>query len=499
MKTYDVLVIGSGAGLLVVQAAVQRGLRCALAENSKFGGTCLTRGCIPSKMLTTPADAIRQAEQASKIGVNLRLENISWDSIGRRMRRQIDYCRDIEHNLTQIENLDIYRGNASFTGKKTLRVRHADGSFSEELTAAHIVIAAGARPLVPAVEGLEDTGYMTYETFFDSDFPKTPWNSLLIIGGGAVAAEFAHIFSAMGTAVTMIQRNARLLPKEDEDISAFAQTQFENNAITVLKNSQVVRAYSDNNEKHLVVRDNLSGEETDVRGEAILAAAGVQSNADLLRVDNAGIATDEHGWIQTDAYLQTGVPGVWALGDINGKYPFRHKANYEAELWIHNFFSPKKEQKEADYTKVPWAVFTHPQIAHLGMTERQAFEAEDRLLIGYNHYSSVAKGIAMGFREGAPDDGFVKIIADRHMKLLGVHIAGPEASVLIQPFVYLMNTTFACREKEAKKPRILSRGGLACPRHGSFEPLFHSMVIHPSLSELTAWAVGNMEWKEKPR
>ena len=234
--------------------------------------------------------------------------------------------------------------------------------------------------------------------------------------------------------------------------------------------------------------------------QEIFIAAGSRANTDLLDATKAGLETDERGWIVTNEHLITSQPHIWALGDINGKYQFRHKANYEADIVAHNLFDKPDKPKAADYTSVPWAVFTHPQIAHVGMTENEARAAGLKIMVGRNHYSEIAGGIAMGYRQGDADDGFFKLIVDENAKIVGAHIAGPQAAVLLQPFVYLMNAGFKCNLKsitDSEKSRYANRfksTRTMCPHGGTYTPITSSMAIHPSLNELTAWVIGKLEW-----
>ncbi|MEM3341892.1 MAG: FAD-dependent oxidoreductase, partial [Thermoplasmata archaeon] len=264
-----------------------------------------------------------------------------------------------------------------------------------------------------------------------------------------------------------------------------------------------------------------TGAEKRIESEEIFVAAGLKSNADILKVQNTGVKTDSAGWIITNEYLETSAPDIWALGDINGRFQFRHKANYEAEICVHNLFGSEHghgHKYAVSYRAVPWAIYTHPQIAHLGLTEREVKQHGIPYLVGRNRYSSVAAGFSMGYSNGDDDDGFVKLITDGEWKILGVHIIGPQAAVLLQPFVYLMNAGLSCKPQtlQAKMhdhSRTVGAGGeeahnhsgsdvhiheavVKCRGGGSIIPLFQSMVIHPSLSEVAAWVTGRMEWGE---
>lgn len=494
MRHFDIVIIGSGVGLMVMEAALNKGLCCAIVEKSKFGGTCLTKGCIPSKMLAYPAEFIREAERSDRIGIKIPHLEIDWDIISKRMWAQIDFSKSIENRLQNISNLTVYKGSGTFCGPNSM-VISCEGKADETIHGDKFVIAAGARTLIPTAEGLESTGYVTAESFFGAKFPKKLWKSLAIIGGGAISAEFAHIFSAFGTEVTIIARS-EILNKEEKEVAQFVSRQFIKNDIKLLTNSTIVSVSADGGTKHIVIENSLTKKRTVVECEEIFVASGLQSNSDTLSFEKAGVAVDQHGWVITNPYMETSNEHVWALGDINGKYQFRHKANYEAQILIHNFFSDE-DKKEARYDTVPWAIFTHPQVAHVGMTEKEAHDKGLVYQTAINHYAEVVGGIAMGYRNRDDDNGFVKIIVGEDKKILGVHIVGPQAAVLLQPFVYLMNVGYQCQKtKQDMNAKGLDELRILCPNIGTYEPINHSMVIHPSLNELTAWVFEKIHFPE---
>ena len=493
MKKFDLAVVGSGAGLVVLEAAMEAGVSCAIVEQAKFGGTCLNKGCIPTKMLAYPADLLREIEHAKKTGVSVSSASVDWETLSGRMWKQIGMNRLVEKELEEAENVTVFRGKGTFTGPRTMAVTNSGGT-TEEFEADRFVIAAGARSFVPPIRGIEEAGYVVSETFFGEKFPKTPWKSLILIGGGPIGVEFAHIFSALGTKVTLVQLTDRLLMPEEETVSEFVKQQFERNGIRVHTSAMAVSAEQKDGVKVVTVRDTVTKEEFTVEGEEIFLASGVRSNGDSLGLGKANVETDAKGWIVTNEYLETSRKDVWALGDINGKFQFRHKANFEAEVLAHNLFQPG-ERRKVCYQTVPWAIFTNPQVAHVGMTEREAKAAGLNYHTGVNHYSDVVGGRKMGFSDGDADDGFVKIVADDEKKLLGVHIVGPHAAILVQPFVYLMNAGFKCRQSAVQKDKQAEIKGLRmmCPSTGTYEPIANSMVIHPSLNELTAWALDRLD------
>ncbi|MHA2283281.1 MAG: dihydrolipoyl dehydrogenase [Promethearchaeota archaeon] len=496
METYDLVVIGSGAGLSVLNVGLQVGMNCALVEDTKLGGTCLTRGCIPSKVLVHPADLIREAQHAKKVGVQFNIEKIDWDLISKRMWSQIDESKQMEEGLSHVPNLTMFRGTGEFVGEYEMEVWPRDGNESiGRFKGERFVITSGARTIIPPIEGIEEIGYVTSKSFFGDKFPKQPWKSLIIIGGGVIAAEFAHIFSAMGTKVTIVEMLPRLITSEEPEISEFLEQNFKK-YMTVYVNYKAIKAESKKKNKVIIAQNMNDGKKIEISAEEILIAAGRRSNADILKVNNTDVETDENGWIKTNQYLETNKKNIWCFGDANGLYQFRHKANYEAEICTNNIFGPEDQKKSADYSTVPWAIFTHPQIGHVGMTQAEAIEKGHEIFVAKKNYSTIAKGFAMGFSANDEDDGFAKLIVDKSYQLLGAHVVGPNAAILVQPFVYLMNSGFTCSLPESQSDQSetnIPKLERACPEAGSFMPIYNSMVIHPSLNEVTGWAIGNLK------
>lgn len=458
MDKYDVIIVGSGAGLIVAQRAVSEGFMVALVEHGLLGGTCLNTGCIPSKMLIYPADIIRIVEDSSRLGIKAHVDSIDFEFIMKRMRDLIESeRREMEKAIGAEELLRWYRSTGVFVGDHVIKVGE------DEITAPWIVIAAGARTLVPPVAGLSEAGYLDNVSVFSLD--SSP-ESLIILGGGYIACEFGHFFSAMGTDVTIVGRNPRLLKSEDHEISDMALRALSRH-MRIHTNMEAIRVDLEDGKKVVTAIDRSGGETVSFRGDEILLAAGRRPNTDILQPEKSGVEMDKAGWIRVNEHLETTAPGIWALGDITGKHMFRHTANYEASVVSHNLISAargEKEKAKVDYHAVPHAIFTYPQIAGVGMTEEQARASGYDILVGRAQYKQTAMGYAMD------EDGMAKAIVDgRSGRILGFHVIGSSAPELVQQVTYMMN---------AENQDVM--------------PMARSQVIHPAISEVVARAFGNL-------
>ena len=451
MKEYDMIVVGTGSVMDIVNVVLQANPRTKVAviDKGEPGGICLTRGCIPSKILVYPAELVRVIEKARDLGVDAPIRKVDFERVMQRMRTIIGTeISMIQKGLAHTPNLDYYPMAAEFTAPYTLIVGN------ETITSKLIILGAGSKPDIPPIRNIEETGYLTSDTVLKlTKMPK----SLAIIGGGYIAAEYGHFFAAMGSKVTIIGRNPQFLPDEEPEISVLAKRELQKH-MTILTNHEVKETERTNaGSRKLVSVNRENGRPVEITAEEILVASGRSSNSDILKPEKGGIKTDKDGWIITNEYLETSQPGVWALGDADGKYPFRHKANYEAQIVYYNAI--QKRMVKADYHAVPHAVFMYPEVASVGLKEKEAVEqfGKDNVLIGSHRYEDTAKGQAMAVK-----DYVVKVIVERgNLKILGAHIIGPQASVLIQEVTNLMYT----------------------PSQNAY-PMLDAMHIHPALSEV---------------
>lgn len=433
----DILIIGSGSAnsMLVPELADKK---IAIIEKGRFGGTCLNVGCIPTKMFVYTAHMAATPAQAGRFGLTEELTGVDWPAIRDRVFSRIDPISEggREYRLEHPDNdhVDLIEGVARFTGPKSLVVDTSEGQV--EVSAETIIIGAGSRPDFPNVEGITEVGAYTSDDIMRME--KLP-SSLLILGSGFIAAEFGHIFSSLGVQTTLIARSEAVLRSEDADISS-AITEALGEQMTVELGFQATRAQRINGQIHL--HGTRGGEEVTLVGNEILVATGRRRNTDLLDIPAAGFDLDGDRLV-VDEYqrvVRGGKPveGVWALGDICSPYLLKHVANAEQRTVATNLIATMTgaELTPADHRFVPHAVFTNPEIGSVGMTGAEAQEAGLDAVSVRQDYADVAYGWAMEDRSG-----FVKLIVERGTtRILGAHIFGAQASILIQLLIQAMST-----------------------------------------------------------
>ena len=424
---FDLAIIGSGSGNSIPDERFSEH-RIAILEKGTFGGTCLNVGCIPTKMFVHPADLAASVAHARELGVDLTLEGVRWAEIRDRIFRRIDPISVAGRNYRaeRLENVTLFEGHARFTGPRTI-----DTGTGETITADQVVLAAGSRAVVPDIPGLAEVDHHTSDTIMRIDaLPER----LAIIGGGFVAAEFAHVFGSFGTAVTILNRSDALLRGEDEEVSArFTALARERWDVRLDTTAEKVEEYDGGIRLHLDT-DGVAGS-LDV--DMVLVATGRRSNSDGLALDLAGVEVDEDGLVVVDEHQRTTAEGVWALGDVSNRFQLKHVSNDEARVVRHNLLHVDRPEAmvTSNHEVVPSAVFTSPQIASVGLTEQEARERGLRYVTARQSFGDTAYGWAM-----EDTSGFAKVLADPDSgRLLGAHLMGPEASNLIQPLIGAMS------------------------------------------------------------
>jgi len=417
---FDLCIIGSGSGNTIPGRRLAS-WRIALVEGGTFSGTCLNVGCIPSKMYVYPADLAVLPEHARSLGVDLELAQVHWPEIRDRIFGRIDAkSAKGERNRARDPMISLYRETAHFVAPLALDV----GS-GGTITADRFVIAAGSRVSLPDIPGLDQVDVHTSDTIMR--LARLP-QSMIIIGGGYVAAEFAHVFSALGTKVTILNRSSLLLRREDREIST-AFTRLFSRRVRLLPDSKISRV-SQVPGGPITVSLLSQGEQQDVDSEVLLVATGRVPNGDTLNLAAAGVDVDEDGFVVVDQRQRTTAAGIFALGDVSSHRMLKHVANAEARVVKHNLLHPA-DMIDSDHRYIPHAVFTEPQVAAVGLTEEQAQERGIEARVGREAYGDTAYGWAMEDTEH-----FVKVLADSSGKrLIGAHIIGPQASSLLQPLI----------------------------------------------------------------
>jgi dihydrolipoamide dehydrogenase len=450
LKDYSVIAIGTGSAMYVLDSMMQQdsNLKAAVIDKDEPGGICLTRGCIPSKILLYPAEVIRTIQTADQFGIEVNLREVSFEKVMGRMRSIIDGdINSIREGLSSSPNIDYYHAPAEFVGPYTLKVQ------DQTIRSNMIFLSVGSKPIIPQIKGLREVGYHTSDTIlYETKLPE----SLAIVGGGYIAAEYAHFFSAMGSKVTIIGRNRQFLPQEEPEVSDLAKEELSKH-VTIITGYEVLEVTRAGGQKRILATNTQSREKRTIEAQEVMIAAGRGPTTDILHPERAGIKTDNRGWLIVDDFLETSAKNVWAFGDANGRYLFKHKANYDATIVYYN--AVLKRKVPVDYHAVPHAVFTDPEIASVGLREKEALEqyGQAGVLIGFERYEDTAKGEAM-----AAKNYFAKVIVERNnLRIIGAHIIGPQASVLIQEIINLMYT-----------------------QDQSARPLLSAMHIHPALSEV---------------
>ena len=494
--SFDLIVIGGGSGLDVANAAYRDGLKVAIIEKDKMGGTCLNRGCVPSKLLIHSADISEIIKTAHLFGIKVDRFSIDFESIVNRVNNITDSeSGEIKNAFANSQNPKLFSKKCKFIGEKTISIGE-----DHNISAEKILIASGTRPRIPKINGLEGSGYITSDEALR--LRKQP-KVLTIIGGGYIGCELAHFFGALGTKINIVQRADVLIPSEDEDIShrfteifskkynvylgckaEFVSKRHRNGGGDVTDSDFDLNATSINQDDdddgsslfYVLVKDS-SGKSTELLSDQLLIAAGRIPNSDTLDLEKTGVKLNKRGFIITDRYLETNVNGIFALGDAIGRYLFKHNANHEAQYAYNNIMHPDRKIP-VNYAAMPHAIFSSPQVAGVGFTEQELKEQEEKHdnNNSINYVKSVYPFINTAMGRALEDkDGFVKfLVRKRDRKILGCHIIGSQAPILIHEVLVAMK----------------SNEGL-----DTIDSITRAVHIHPALSEVVVRAAHDIQRK----
>ena len=418
MAEFDLLVLGGGTGNIVASAGAEAGLDVALVERGPLGGTCLNRGCNPSKKLIHRANVVETVRGASSYGIDASLDGVDFGGIVAEVNEEI--AEDAEakaERAREDDNITWFHCEGRFVDERTVEV-DADGG-NERLVGERVVFAGGSRPMVPdSIEGTDDVEFLTSDEALRLE--ERP-DRLVVVGGGYIAVEMSHFFGQMGTDVTIVGRAEVLADREDRAIAERLTEAYDERHELHL--GYEATALADDGEETVVTATNDDGDEVELRGDELLLATGRRPNADRWNVEAAGIATDEEGFVETDDYLETSADDVWALGDAAGNYMFKHSGDKEAEYVVENAVRGRREAVE--YPGMAHAIFGSPEVGSLGKTE-SALDDDREYAVGTREYDDTALGAAL-----RSEAGFAKAVVGADGEILGFHVVGPHASMLV--------------------------------------------------------------------
>ena len=454
MLNYDAIVIGTGqSGPALARRLVDVGQNVAVIERKFFGGTCVNTGCTPTKTLVASAYAAYLARRAGDygvtiggpVGVDMQAVKARKDAIAAASRQ------GVERSLKTLKGCTVYEGHAQFVADKKVAVN------GFELDADRIFINVGGRASIPPIAGLDQVPYFTNSSMMDVDFLPS---DLIILGGSYIGLEFAQVYRRFGSEVTVIELAPRLIAREDEDISRAVAEFLKEEGIDVRVDSRVIGVEKQGNS--IAVTIELAGKISQVVGTHLLVAIGRRPNTDDLGLDKAGIATDPHGYIQVDDQLRTNVPGIWAMGDCNGRGAFTHTSWNDFEIVAANILD--NEQRRVSDRITAYALYTDPPLGRVGMTEAEVRKTGKPALISTMAMEDVSRAYEKGETKG-----FMKILVDRDSKqILGASLLGLAGDEVIHCIIDLMY---------AKAPYTVMQ---------------RAMHIHPTVSEFIPTMMGDL-------
>jgi len=453
-QAFDAIIIGAGqAGPPLAGRLTAAGMKVAVIERKLFGGTCVNTGCTPTKTLVASAKVTEQVRRAAQFGVTIPgSPAVDMRAVMQRKDLVVENSRTgVEKWLRGMDRCTVYQGHARFVSARAVQVGDT------QLSADRIFINAGGRALVPPFPGLDRVRYLTNTSLLDLDeLPR----HLVIVGGSYVGLEFAQIFRRFGSAVTVIEKNPRLISREDYDVSAAIESIFEREGIEVRTAAECIQFEPD--QQRIATRVSCAAGAPTVLGSHVLLAVGRRPNTDDLGLDMAGVAVDGRGFVVVDDELRTNVPGIWALGDCNGRGAFTHTSYNDFEIVASNLLEGST-RKVTD--RIPcYGLFIDPPLGRVGLTEREARASGRRVRIASRPMTRVSRAIEKGETQG-----FMKIIVDADSAaILGASILGVGGDEAVHSVLDTMN---------AKAP---------------YETLEHAMHIHPTVAELIPTILGEL-------
>ena len=445
MKKYDAIVIGAGqAGPSLSAQLVSENLKTAIIERNLFGGTCVNTGCIPTKTLVASARVAHMARRGDEFGVDIPDVKMDMKKVKARKDAVVQQSNQgVTGWMKNMEGLDVYEGHAQFESSNVVSVN------SEQLQADKIFINVGARARVPDMPGLDEIEYFTNSNMMDVDFLP---EHLVIIGGSYIGLEFAQMYRRFGSEVTVIETHDRLISREDEDVSDAVKEILENEGVNIRLNAECISFAKQGS--NIVVTDSCNNEKREIVGSHVLLAVGREANTHDLGLDKASVKTNQYGIIKVDDVLETNVPGIWAIGECNGKGAFTHTSYNDYEIVADNLFGTKT-RKVSDRI-LCYGLFIDPPLGRVGLTEQQVKDSGKKALIGKMMMSRVGRA-----KERGETQGFMKVLIDAETdQILGANILGIGGDEIIHLFIDSMS---------AKAP---------------YHVIKNAVHVHPTVSEL---------------
>lgn len=447
---YDICIIGAGAGgLSVASGAAHLGLNVALVEGHKMGGDCLNYGCVPSKALLASAKHYYSALYSNEFGFTTRTDPVIIRDIMDKVKEVIAVIQPHD-SVSRFESLgvDVYAGYASFLNESCIIINDI------QITAKYFVIATGSSPVIPKIPGIEKIDYLTNETIFNlTENPK----HLIIIGSGPIGTELAQAFLMLGIKVTIIS-NGLILPKDEEDLVNELLRQMLDMGLNLFENIQIKHIVKQSDQINITI--DVNGIEQIISGSHILVAAGRTATIDKLKLEKAHVKYNKKEGIEVDNMLRTTNKKIFAIGDSIGSYQFTHIASYHAGIVIRNIIF--RQRAKVDYSVVPWVTYTYPELAHVGLLEKEAKQKfNDNIKISEFEFKENDRAVAERSLVGR-----IKLITTKKGRVLGVSILGHNAGELLVPWIDLIN------------------------RKETIKPLTKNIIPYPTLSEINKQVVG---------
>jgi len=453
MDKFDAIIIGTGqAGPSLAARCASEGLKTAVIEKDKFGGTCVNTGCTPTKAMVASAKAAHMARRGDDFGVEIFGDiQVDMKKVKARKDKLVENSTNgVENWLRETENLTVIEGHAKFINNHIVEVG------GRKLTAEKIFINTGARPFVPPA--LQHVNYMTNREILDLEMIP---EHLVIIGGSYIGLEFGQMFRRFGSEVTIVEQGDRIISRESPETSKTLQKILEEEGINFRLKAKCISAIQ--TEDQMTVTVDCESGSPQISGTHILVATGRRPNSDKLGLEQTEIQVNDRGFIQTNDYLQTKVDGIWALGDVNGKGAFTHTAYNDFEIVAANLFD--NDPRKVSDRILNYALYTDPSLSHIGMYEHEARESDKNILMGYREMTRIARA-----KERGETKGFIKILVDADTeRILGATILGVDGDEIIHSLLDIMY---------ADKPyTVISR----------------AVHIHPTISELIPTILQNLE------